>query len=273
MLIKTLVENRAVTDDFATEHGLSLHIETRGLNILFDVGASELFAQNADKLDVDIGAVDFLVISHGHYDHGGGLKKFFQLNKQAPVYVQEKAFDKYYAQRPGGKIVYIGLEEDLKDHPQMVLISDHLSPGEGMEIFGNVTQVEPLPAANSSLFMEEEGQRVKDVFSHELNLIVTEGDKTLLVVGCAHNGVVNIVQHFYNMKGYMPHYVIGGFHLSSRSGFSEELSQIEKISEYLLATKAKYYTGHCTGLEAYQHLKDLMGEHIDYFATGSVIKI
>lgn len=273
MLIKTLVENTAVAEDFGTEHGLSLHIETQGLNILFDVGASELFARNAGKMGVDIGAVDFLVISHGHYDHGGGLKKFLQLNKKAPIYVQERAFDKYYAVRPGGKIVYIGLEEDLKDHHQMVLMSDYLSPIEGIEIFGNVTQVEPLPRANDSLFMEEGEQRVKDVFAHELNLIVTEGDKTLLLVGCAHNGVVNIVQHFYNMKGFMPHYVLGGFHLSSRSGFLEDLPQIEKISEYLLSTKAKYYTGHCTGLEAYQHLKDLMGEHIDYFATGSEVKI
>ena len=95
---------------------------------------------------------------------------------------------------------------------------------------------------------------MKDVFSHELNLIVTEGDKTLLVVGCAHNGVVNIVQHFYNMKGYMPHYVIGGFHLSSRSGFSEELSQIEKISEYCWLPRPNITRAIVTP-EAYQHLK------------------
>jgi len=76
MLIKALVENTTITDDLGCEHGLSLYIETAKHKILFDVGASELFFQNAKKFGVNIADVDFLVISHGHYDHGGGLKAF-----------------------------------------------------------------------------------------------------------------------------------------------------------------------------------------------------
>ena len=78
MIIKTLVENTSISKDFGNEHGLSLYIETNALKILFDVGASELFLKNAEKLGVNITDVDFLVISHGHYDHGGGLKIFFK---------------------------------------------------------------------------------------------------------------------------------------------------------------------------------------------------
>ena len=80
MIIKALVENTSISEDFASEHGLSLYIETKNHKILFDVGASELFLQNAKKLDVNIADVDFLVISHGHYDHGGGLKTFLKEN-------------------------------------------------------------------------------------------------------------------------------------------------------------------------------------------------
>ncbi|MDD2234946.1 MAG: MBL fold metallo-hydrolase [Desulfitobacteriaceae bacterium] len=87
MLIKTLVENISISKDFGNEHGLSLYIETKKHKILFDVGASELFLQNAKKLDVNITDVDILVISHGHYDHGGGLKVFLQENSAATVYL------------------------------------------------------------------------------------------------------------------------------------------------------------------------------------------
>lgn len=76
MLIKVLIENTAISKDFGCEHGLSLYIETGDRKILFDVGASELFLENAKKLGVDVSDVDYLVISHGHYDHGGGLRAF-----------------------------------------------------------------------------------------------------------------------------------------------------------------------------------------------------
>jgi len=80
MIIKTLVENTALSKNFGSEHGLSLYIEANSHKILFDVGASELFLENAKKLNVDISEVDYLIISHGHYDHGGGLRAFLREN-------------------------------------------------------------------------------------------------------------------------------------------------------------------------------------------------
>jgi 7,8-dihydropterin-6-yl-methyl-4-(beta-D-ribofuranosyl)aminobenzene 5'-phosphate synthase len=90
MLIKTLVENTSISKDFGSEHGLSLYVETKKHKILFDVGASDLFLQNAKKLNVNIADVDFLVISHGHYDHGGGLKTFLKENTKAEVFLHHK---------------------------------------------------------------------------------------------------------------------------------------------------------------------------------------
>ncbi len=90
MLIKTLVENTSLSKDFGSEHGLSLYIETQNHKILFDVGASDLFLQNAKKLDVNIADVDFLAISHGHYDHGGGLKTFLEENTKAEVFLRKR---------------------------------------------------------------------------------------------------------------------------------------------------------------------------------------
>src|SRR5574344_216468 len=133
MLIKTLVENTAISKDFGSEHGLSLYIETKKHKILFDVGSSELFLQNAKKLDVNIADVDFLVISHGHYDHGGGLNTFLTENSKAEVFLHRLAFEKYYAIRPNNKFDYIGLNENLKENKQIVLTSDRFFITDGIQ--------------------------------------------------------------------------------------------------------------------------------------------
>lgn len=103
--------------------------------------------------------------------------------------------------------------------------------------------------------------------------MIKEDGKTLLVTGCAHNGIINILEHFQTLKGRMPDYVIGGFHLSGRSGGNEDADTIDRICKYLLGTKAKYYTCHCTGIEAYERLKSVMGDRIDYLSAGSEITI
>ena len=93
MKVVTLMENTTCCDELFCEHGLSLYIETEGHRILFDAGQSAAFADNAEKLGVDLREVDFAVLSHGHYDHGGGLGRFLEIHKTAPVYVSRYAFE------------------------------------------------------------------------------------------------------------------------------------------------------------------------------------
>ena len=273
MIIKTLIENTSISEGFCSEHGLSLYIETKKHKILFDTGASGLFLQNAKKLDINISDIDHLIISHGHYDHGGGLRSFLKENTKAKVFLHSLAFEKHYSLRQNDNLVFIGLDEDLKENKQIKLISDNFIIDTGIEIISNIAQKEPLPKSNKNLFKEINGQMINDKFLHEQNLIIEENGKSLLITGCAHNGIINILKHFHSLKGQMPDFVIGGFHLSSSSGINEDSETIDNIAKYLIDTKAKFYTCHCTGQEPYKRLKTIMGNTIDYLAAGSEIII
>ncbi|NLB56684.1 MAG: MBL fold metallo-hydrolase [Lentisphaerae bacterium] len=274
MIIKTLVENTSVSEDYGSQHGLSLYIETNDKKFLFDVGASELFFENAKKMDVNISDIDFLIISHGHYDHGGGLKDFLEENKAADIYLHGKAFEKHFDLRDNGELHYIGLEKSLVQNRRFILTSDRFFINKGIWVFSNIVQIEPLPASNKGLLAEQNGQIIDDTFAHEQNLVIEEDGRTFLLTGCAHNGIVNILKYFYTLTGRMPDYVIGGFHLYNHSKKQDESPDVvDKIGLFLLETNAQYYTCHCTGIESYERLKTVMGDRINYLSTGSNIEI
>ena len=109
MKIISLLENTTQKCGMEVEHGLSLYIEANGKRILFDMGQSDLFAKNAERLGIDLSEVDVAVISHGHYDHGGGLGCFLSLNSKAPIYLSRHAFGARF--NASGK--YIGLCDSL----------------------------------------------------------------------------------------------------------------------------------------------------------------
>jgi 7,8-dihydropterin-6-yl-methyl-4-(beta-D-ribofuranosyl)aminobenzene 5'-phosphate synthase len=272
MRITALAENISHVENLGSEHGLSLYIETEKHKLLFDTGQSSLFAENAVKLGVDLSLVDLCVISHGHYDHGGGLRTFFKVNNNSPVYANIKAFGEYYANRPDAPKEYIGLDKTLPFVERFVFTGGYLAVEDGLEIFSTVTGQTLQPAGNSDLFEKIGDSFVSDSFAHEQNLIITENGKTVLIAGCAHKGIINIVESFHDLKGHYPDYVVGGFHLYNRaSNGSEDEDTINAIGRYLLLTGSKYYTCHCTGMAAYNSLKTVMTDKIDYLSTGNQI--
>ncbi|MGE4352764.1 MAG: MBL fold metallo-hydrolase [Oscillospiraceae bacterium] len=274
MIIKTLVENTLASENLCCEHGLSLYIETEKHNILFDTGASGAFAENAEKLGVDLTKVDLAVISHGHYDHGGGLKTFLGINSQAKVYLQQRAFERHYAKRPGDKRADIGLDETLLPNERFVFCGENAIIDDTLELFSGVVATRLAPSGNKTLLVKNGDDFALDDFGHEQNLIIKQGGKTLLVAGCAHNGIVNVVARFQELKGDMPDFVIGGFHLRNFSAKEDEKPEIvEEIGKILLDTRAKYYTCHCTGMASYERLKTIMGENINYLSTGDTLTL
>jgi 7,8-dihydropterin-6-yl-methyl-4-(beta-D-ribofuranosyl)aminobenzene 5'-phosphate synthase len=257
MKITALLENTTERDDMQTEHGLSLYIETETHKILFDMGQSDLFAKNAETLGLDLSAVDIAVLSHGHYDHGGGLEAFLQINQKAPVYIHETAFGAYY----NGTEKYIGLNKALQGSRRLVFTKKTAALSANLLL----TDCNDLGWIHDSWGLNRrEGERfLSDDFLHEQYLLIQEGEKKILISGCSHKGILNIAAHF------RPHVLIGGFHLNKET----DPARLRKLAETLLQGNTLYYTGHCTGASQFDIMKCVMGSSLQPLSTGLVFEV
>ncbi|NLC31759.1 MAG: MBL fold metallo-hydrolase [Clostridiales bacterium] len=273
MKITMLSENTSISEDLKSEHGLSVLIQTKDAVVLFDTGASGTFFRNAQKMDVDIADVTHLVISHGHYDHGGGIDTFIQENDKASIHIREEAFGGQYAKRHAGQTEYVGLAKHLMNNGRMIFAQKQTQLMPGITLHSDIKLIEPIPDTNSGLLMEKEGEMLADDFSHEQVMTVEEDGKMLLLTGCSHHGIVNILEHIKKITGREPDVVIGGFHLESHSSGTADDKLLDHIASYLSLTKAQYYTCHCTGLTAYEKLNYRLGDQLQYLSCGQTITI
>ncbi|MGI6029285.1 MAG: MBL fold metallo-hydrolase [Candidatus Heteroscillospira sp.] len=273
MKITALIENTSCSDALCTEHGLSFFIECAGKKLLFDTGMSSAFAENAKTLGIDITQAELAVISHGHYDHGGGIRAFLELNKTAPVYLREAAFDKHFSQRPD-ELFYIGLDGSLLPNGRIIFTEPVCVIDDNLSLFSEVPHYEPLYSSSKTQLEELNGQIVQDRFIHEQNMVLREGSTLVLLAGCAHSGILNILTRFRELYERDPDVVIGGFHLMVPNlGKSIPDEDIDALAEKLKTMKnTRFYTCHCTGKHAYERLKETLGEQISYIYTGMTIE-
>lgn len=274
MRITVLVENTSVSEVYGHKHGLSLYIEAASHKILFDLGSDDLFAVNAEKMGIDLGEVDTVVISHGHDDHGGALERFFELNHTAKVYIQENAFGAYYQATFEKLKKYIGLNQELKDSDRIVLLNGECRIDEHISLFSKVPLRYPVPRTNSSLYVKKREGYLHDDFSHEQNMLVKEEGRVYLFAGCAHNGIMNILECAEQVGGKSVDAVFGGFHLYNQETQEyESESFIALISQLLRKKTTIFYTCHCTGEKAYGQLKEILHDQMHYIRAGEVIQL
>ncbi len=258
MKITCLIENTASDENFAAEHGLSLFIETNEAKILFDMGQSDAFASNADKLGINLSDADFAILSHGHYDHGGGLRKFLEINKNAPVYLSLNAFEPHY----NGTEKYIGLDTSLYNNNRLIPVGDHLEISKKISLFSGNDKKTVMPTDSGGLTKLINSKYIPDDFTHEQYLLIEENGKKILISGCSHKGIINICEWF------RPDVLVGGFHYSKYPLDDKLRSYAEKLNDY----NTEFYTCHCTGIEQFEFMKNII-DKLTYISSGDIIEI
>ena len=268
-----LSDNRSNDSRLSTEHGLSILLETEKYRILLDTGASDVLIRNAELLGIDLSAVDYVFISHGHSDHAGGLRYFLEKNRQAKVIVSPDAMrGKFYSKRGYLHSITTVWPESIKDRLITVEKTCEIlgrakrqcRSADGLCVIAHISQVHPMPKGNKHLFVEgANGEYVNDDFRHELALY-TNG---FLFTGCAHSGLGNILA----ACPFPVNSVVGGFHLLDGQESEEELQALATgLKEKYPATQ--FYTSHCTGDKVFEIMKVVMGEQLQSFRCGTIIR-
>lgn len=257
MKIVILMEDTCGNPLCEYEHGLSVYVETKRHKILMDTGASEKTLLNAKRLGIDLTRVDTVVLSHGHYDHSGGMLAFGSINREAVIYMQQTALgDFYHGER------YIGVDKRIAQLPNVRMLDGDFRIDEEISVFTGITGRKFWPESNLGLSVQAEGQRVQDEFGHEQCLVVQD-EKNLLVSGCAHNGILNIMDRYEEIYGGCPDSVISGFHMMKKTDYTDRETEIIcRTAEELKKKKAVFYTGHCTGQRAMELMRPVLGERM-----------
>ena len=278
MKITIVVDNNvpiSTPSPFIGEHGLSLLIETAGTKILLDAGQSDAVVKNLSLLGIHPNQLDAIVLSHGHYDHAGGLGFILELrDKPIPVYGHPDIFQDRYS-LSGGCNRYIGIPS-IREKLTTLGAEWHLS-AEPMEIAANLLFSGQIPRQTDYetgdkklVIYGEGGAGCQDEVKDDTSLYYSCPDGLVVIGGCTHSGVVNTVENGFKLtgktqlKGW-----IGGTHLGpvSKQQQNKTLDRIEKYAPRFLAT------GHCTGFAMSAELQRRLGERFIQAFVSQVIQV
>ena len=277
MKITNLIENTEGRPGCAFAHGLSFYVETEKHKILLDLGPSAETLHNAEVLGIDLSAVDTVILSHGHYDHSGGIIPFTQVNDKALIYMQKSAAQDYYAddgEQADPRFRYIGIDKAIVSLPQVRFLSGDKVIDEELEVFVIHNRSHELPSTNRRLLVRSGDGYQRDDFGHEHCLVIRSKGKTVLMSGCAHNGILSILDAYKDKYGAVPDLVVSGFHLMKKTDYSDsEIDEIKAIAEELKDFPTKFVTCHCTGTAAFDVMKEIMGDSLEYVHSGETVDI
>lgn len=267
MKIVVVIEDTCGNPQCFFEHGLSIYIETSKHKLFVDTGATKSFIDNAAKLDIDIAQIDTIILSHGHYDHAGGIMPFAKVNQIAQIYMQKSALGDFYH-----KDRYIGIDKRIADLPLVHLIEGDMKIDDELSLFTNISGRRYFAKSNLLLTKRVNDKDIQDQFEHEQCLVISEGKNNILISGCAHNGILNILDRYKEIYHNTPKIVISGFHMMKKQEYNnEEIDIIKNTAMELKNMDTIFYTGHCTGQKAIDLMKPIIGEKLKQIHSGTII--
>ncbi len=265
MKLTILTDNKPSANGLLNcEHGLAIHFAYKGRSFLVDTGATSLFAVNARTLGIDIADVDYLILSHAHADHTGGLRTFLENNSKAKVYLSQSVFGNSFCSTRRGAKRDISPDQSLFEQysERFVPVVRNMTLCEGVSIISDIKDSYKRPAANATLLRND----APDDFSHEIFVTADTDSGKVVLSPCSHCGALNIID---SAEGDISHYV-GGLHLLDSDGYFvyESDEELYGIAAAIKERNIKLHTGHCTGERAKKIFSQFSEHLFSEFCTG-----
>ena len=246
--ITVLVENTAGGRGLLGEHGLSFWIEWNGKRVLFDTGQGHVLLNNARRLGIRLDQIDAIDLSHGHYDHTGGLGDVLRNARATTVYTHPAAFEAKYAQNLDGSARDVGIpnldKQMIRDMAELVLVEEPTEVCSGLYLTGPVPRTTDFKDTGGAFFTDQACTEPDPLVDDQAAFIETQVG-TVVILGCAHAGVINTLRHVQTLTRNRPiHTVIGGMHLLNAS--PERMDKT--VAELRRLEVQRLLPCHCTGM-------------------------
>jgi 7,8-dihydropterin-6-yl-methyl-4-(beta-D-ribofuranosyl)aminobenzene 5'-phosphate synthase len=274
--ITTLSENYVAQSgkNLIGEHGLSFYIETERHRILFDTGQNLALANNASVLGVELSQIDSVVLSHGHYDHTGGLKSLLQHNKNFALYGHPDVFSRK-VKGADDEYKYIGIPIEKKEIENRGIALKLTTAAEkivtGIMTTGEIPLKNDFEQVESGFFIQTQtGPHLEaDTLADDQALILDTGKGIVVLLGCSHRGVINTLNRVADLSGKNKiHAILGGLHLGKTSDL-----KLKKMMDHLHAFGLqKIGVGHCTGYRAILALSNEFKDRVFLDTVGNVME-
>lgn len=251
IIITVLTENSVHAGGLGAEHGLAFHLQVGSKSLLFDTGQSGLLARNAGRLGIDLSRLDAIALSHGHYDHTSGLGAVWQLARAARLYAHPAALAPHFVRDPDGSIRDIGIrEESLAAIRKQAEPPCHTgTPTEvlaGVYLTGEIARETSYEDVGGPFVLDAAGTQ-PDALPDDQALFLDTREGVVVLLGCAHAGVVNTLRQVRRLTRERPiHAVLGGMHLLHASA-GRLARTVEALRELGVS---RLGPGHCTGTVA-----------------------
>lgn len=277
MKITILCENTVGKLIGSGEHGFSAFIETDQRNYLFDTGSGHSVVGNSLLLNKDLRTVQKIFISHGHYDHTGGLPEVLKLKGKVDVHAHPHVFlDRIAVHKQNKKETkrFVGIPYKKRYleflGANFVFNTDFIEVEKDIFLTGEVPRKTLFEKPDPRLFREIDGKAIQDIFSDDQSLIIDTEKGLVLILGCAHSGMINIINHVINKTGKENfHAILGGTHLDFLTP-----EQLEESIKSLKKMKIKKIgVSHCTGMRTAFRLHQEFGDRFFYGCVGSVLEV
>lgn len=266
--ITILVENTVEKRKLLAEHGLSIYFKYNDKEYLFDTGQGEVLFSNAEKLGIDLKNIDTVFLSHGHDDHTGGLKKLLEINPEIRVFAHSEIFLPKY-KKTDGELEFIGTKVKKYKLKNFQAAENTIAAAAGIYNTGEISA--PWESyINKRYAVKKDGKEIIDPFSDDTSLFIESKNGIVILLGCSHKGVKNIINDIKAEVGDKKiAAILGGMHLkrTSREEIESLIGYFAELDFELLAPM------HCTGRKAGSMFKEAFGERIKLASVGDKFEI